>query len=63
MSTKNTKGAPSIATILTLAGKAVCDPRTAAKALEKGPQCIRSRAVRERIVEAMRELDLTPVAA
>jgi hypothetical protein len=41
---------------LTLAARAECDPRTAARALREGPGAIRTTNVRERLEREMRAL-------
>ena len=48
-------------TILELAAKAGCDPRTAAKALMYGPGAVRGLPG-ERLARAMRELGIDPKA-
>lgn len=48
---------------LTLADRAECDPRTAARALVEGPSTIRIRTVRARLEREMRALGVEPLAA
>lgn len=56
MFTMNTANMTPHGLALTLAARAECDPRTAARALREGLAKIRTVAVRERLEREMREM-------
>lgn len=50
-------------TVLTFAGRAGIDPRTARRILEEGVDAVRVEAIRERAARVLEEMGLKPKAA